>query len=113
MCVHVNAKTQFEHGRNHMIADDDGVLYTASRPRCHYNRLAEAAIEQRLRSAAKAEKRETETAVIERGGRTEQTRIVSERERERGGKERVDRRTEGETPAAGSRRRRGNVLGLA
>lgn len=51
MCVRVNAKTQFEHGRNHMIAvvvdvvvvvdddDDDGVLYTASRPRCHYNRL--------------------------------------------------------------------------
>lgn len=41
MCVHVNAKTQFKRGCNHMIAvvDDDRILYTASRPRYHYNRL--------------------------------------------------------------------------
>lgn len=81
MCVHVNAKTQFEHGRNHMIAETTTESFILHPD--HYNRLAEAAIEQRLRSAAKAEKRKTETAVIERGGRTEQTRIVSERMRER------------------------------
>lgn len=59
MCVHVNVKTQFKYGRNHMIVvvvvvdDDDRVLYTASRPRCHYNRLAgcdRAAVEKRSES---------------------------------------------------------------
>lgn len=86
MCIHVNAKTQFKHGRNHMIVvvvDDDGVLYTPSRPRCHYNRLISSSGSEAQQKPRRERERDGNAVIERRKDRANENR-KREDERTRG-----------------------------
>lgn len=77
-----------------VVDDDDRVLYTASRPRCHYNRLAgcnRAAVEKR------SESRE------EKDGNA----VIEQRKDGANARERIRERMREDERARGEERRRG------
>lgn len=67
-----------------VVDDDDRVLYTASRPRCHYNRLAgcnRAAVEKRSESR---EEKDGNAVIEQRKDRANARERIGEDERARG-----------------------------